>query len=208
MNFKTLLDSAASFHGHLCGGQAIGVRMALAGLRELGMDDDPSKRENLVTYVEVERCIADAIQIVTGCTVGRRNLKLVNVGKFAATFVDVSNGKGVRISSRKDTHASAMNFAERNGWIASGEPIEEFSQREKEIIIRAYSEMPESDMFAIEKVRVNVPKKEHRGGPKQPVVCSSCGELIFDQMEIVKEKRVFCRSCASGAYYENRPDHS
>jgi formylmethanofuran dehydrogenase subunit E len=207
MDFKTLLDSAASFHGHLCGGQAIGVRMALAGLRELGMND-PSKRENLVTFVEVERCIADAIQIVTGCTVGRRNLKLVNVGKFAATFVDVSNGKGVRISSRKDTRASAMKFAERNGWIASGEPIEEFSQREKEIIIRAYSEMPESEMFAIEKVRVSVPKKEHRGGPKQPVVCSSCGELIFDQMEIVKEKRVFCRSCASGAYYENRPDHS
>jgi formylmethanofuran dehydrogenase subunit E len=207
MDFKTLLDSAASFHGHLCGGQAMGVRMALAGLRELEMNDF-SERENLMTFVEVERCIADAIQIVTGCTVGRRNLKLVNVGKFAATFVDVSNGKGVRISSRKDTRASAMKFAERNGWIAPGEPIEEFSQREKEIIIRAYSEMPESDMFAIEKVRVCVPKKEHHGGPKQPVVCSSCGELIFDQMEIVKEKRVFCRSCASGAYYENRPNHS
>ena len=206
MDFKTLLDSAASFHGHLCGGQAIGVRMALAGLRELGMDDDPSKRENLVTFVEVERCIADAIQIVTGCTVGRRNLKLVNVGKFAATFVDVSNGRGVRISSRKDARASAMRFAERNGWVASGEPIEEFSEREKEMIVRAYSEMPESEMFAVEKVRVSVPKKEHRSGPREPVVCSACGELIFDHMEIVKEKRVLCRSCASGAYYESQPD--
>jgi formylmethanofuran dehydrogenase subunit E len=180
--------------------------MALAGLRELGMNDDPSKRENLVTFVEVERCIADAIQIVTGCTVGRRNLKLVNVGKFAATFVDASNGRGVRISSRKDARASAMRFAERNGWVASGEPIEEFSEREKEMIVRAYSEMPESEMFAVEKVRVSVPKKEHHSGAKEPVVCSACGELIFDHIEIVKEKRVFCRSCASGAYYESQPD--
>jgi len=205
MDFKTLLDSAASFHGHLCGGQAMGVRMALAGLRELGMDD-PSKREKLVTFVEVERCIADAIQIVTGCTVGRRNLKLVNVGKFAATFVDVSKGNGVRISSRKDARGSAMRFAERNGWIASGELIEEFSEREKEIIVRAYSEMPESEMFVVEKVRVNLPWKEHRSGLKEPVVCSACDELIFDRMEIVNDKGVFCKSCASGGYYERRPD--
>jgi formylmethanofuran dehydrogenase subunit E len=203
MDFKTLLDRAVSFHGHLCGGQAIGVRMALAGLRELGMDD-PSKRENLVTFVEVERCIADAIQIVTGCTVGRRNLKLVNTGKFAATFVDISNGEGVRISSRKDAHALAMRFAERSGWIASGEIIEEFSEREKQMIVRAYSEMPEPEMFAIEKVRVSMPKNEQRSGPTEPVVCSSCGELIFDQMEIIRQKLVLCRSCASGAYYERQ----
>ena len=101
------------------------------------MDDDSSKRENLVTF-EVERCIADAIQIVTGCTVGRRNLRLVNVDKFAATFVDVSNGRDVRISSRRDARASARKFAERNGWVASGESIEEFSEYEKEIIVRAY----------------------------------------------------------------------
>lgn len=66
--------------------------------------------------------------------------------------------------------------------------------------------MPESEMFAVEKVRVGVPKKEHRSGRKEPVVCSSCGELIFDHMEIVTEKRVLCRSCASGAYYESQPD--
>jgi formylmethanofuran dehydrogenase subunit E len=205
MDFETLLDRAAAFHGHLCGGQAMGVRMALAGLRELRMDD-PSKRENLVTFVEAERCIADAIQIVTGCTLGRRNLKLVNIGKFAATFVDISNGEGVRISSRKDAHASAMRFAERSGWLARGEIIEEFSEPEKRMIIRAYSGMPESEMFVIEKVRVSVPKKEQRGAHKEPVACSSCGELIFDQMEIIKQKRILCRSCASGAYYRRQPN--
>jgi formylmethanofuran dehydrogenase subunit E len=70
------------------------------------------------------------------------------------------------------------------------------------MIVRAYSEMPESEMLAMEKVRVSLLKKEHRNGPMEPMVCSSCGELIFDQMEIINEKRVSCRWCASGAYYE------
>ncbi len=173
----------------------------------MGMND-PSKRQNLVVFVEVDRCIADAIQIVTGCTVGRRNLKLVDIGKFAATFLDTSNGSAVRISSRKDARPSAMRFAERNGRIAPGELVEEFSQREKEIIVRAYSEMPETDLMTIEKVRVSVPNEKPPRRPPHIVVCSSCGELIFDHKEIVSEDRVLCRSCAFGAYYERQPSYS
>ena len=77
----------------------------------------------MVVFAEINCCIADAISVTTGCTLGRRNLKLVNQGKFAATFSNISNGKAVRISSRKDARNSAMRWAERNGWIALGERI-------------------------------------------------------------------------------------
>src|SRR5712671_7679270 len=33
------LDLAAVAHGHLCAGQVLGVRLAMLGLRELGIDD-------------------------------------------------------------------------------------------------------------------------------------------------------------------------
>jgi formylmethanofuran dehydrogenase subunit E len=118
--FRSLLEKAASFHGHMCGGQPLGVRMAMAGLRELGMTKR-SKRHDLIVYVEVGRCIADAIQVVTGCTVGHGRLKLVDYGKFAATFVDISSGKAVRIVSRKDARTAAMRFAEKEKWIKPGE---------------------------------------------------------------------------------------
>ncbi len=99
--FKSLLEKPVSVHGHVCGGQLLGVRMAMAGLRELDVTD-PDKRHNLVVYVEVDRCIADAIQIVSGCTMGRRSLKVIDYGKFRATFVNVTDGKAVRVSSKKD----------------------------------------------------------------------------------------------------------
>lgn len=156
----------------------------------------------MIIFVEIDRCITDAIQVATGRTLGRRNLKLVNYGKFAATFVDTSNGRAVRISSRKDARNLAMRFAERKGWIVRGEQIGEFSKRERDLIVRAYSEMPEAELVTIEKVRVDLPKEEIPGPPTHIVPCTECGELVFDHKETVKEGRVLCRSCASGAYYQ------
>jgi formylmethanofuran dehydrogenase subunit E len=201
MDLRSLLDKAASSHGHLCGGMPLGIRMGIAGLRELDMID-PSKRHDLMVFAEIDRCITDAISVATGCTLGRRNLKLVNYGKFAATFVNISNGRAVRVSSRTDARDAAMRFAEKNGWILPGEQIQEFSDREKELIIKGYTEMPEEDLIQIRKVRVNVPSDELPGRPTHIVACASCGELIFDHKEIVKGERVLCRSCTSGAYYD------
>ncbi len=55
---KTLaeyLDLAKVAHGHLCAGQVLGVRLAMLGLRELGIDDPIAERKRLVTYVEIDR---------------------------------------------------------------------------------------------------------------------------------------------------------
>ena len=50
---KTLaeyLELAAQNHGHICAGQVLGVRLAMLGLRELGIEDPVAERKRLVTY--------------------------------------------------------------------------------------------------------------------------------------------------------------
>jgi formylmethanofuran dehydrogenase subunit E len=65
-----------TFHGHLCGRQIIGVRMAMAALRELGIRNPRSKEGlDLVVFVEIDRCATDAIIPVTGRTPGKRSIK-------------------------------------------------------------------------------------------------------------------------------------
>src|SRR5258706_3165155 len=59
---KTLaeyLDLAAVAHGHLCAGQVLGVRLAMLGLQELGIDDPVADRKRIVTYVEIGDGIVD-----------------------------------------------------------------------------------------------------------------------------------------------------
>src|SRR6266849_151552 len=96
------LDDAAKAHGHLCAGQVLGVRMAMLGMQQLGIDDPQGKdRKRVVTFVEIDRCATDAIGVVTGCRLGKRALKFRDWGKMAATFVDLETGKALRIAARE-----------------------------------------------------------------------------------------------------------
>src|SRR5207249_10378544 len=81
---KTLaeyLELAAKNHGHICAGQVLGVRLAMLGLRELGIDDPVAERKRLVTYVEIDRCVTDAVAVVAHCRLGKRALKFRDWGK-------------------------------------------------------------------------------------------------------------------------------
>src|SRR5262249_60692806 len=81
---KTLdqyLDDAAVAHGHLCAGQVLGVRMAMLGLKKLGIEDPQGKdMKRIVTFVEIDRCATDAVMVVTGCRLGKRALKFRDWG--------------------------------------------------------------------------------------------------------------------------------
>src|SRR5947207_14555848 len=87
---KTLaeyLELAAAAHGHLCAGQVLGVRLAMLGLRELGIDDPVAERKRLITYVEIDRCVTDAVALAANCRLGKSALRFRDWGQVAATLV-------------------------------------------------------------------------------------------------------------------------
>src|SRR5437764_3531766 len=105
------LRDAEQAHGHLCAGQVLGVRMAMLGLQKLGINDPQgADRKRLVTFVEIDRCATDAVAVVTGCRLGKRALKFRDWVKVAATFVDVSTGKAVRVAARESSKALARSM--------------------------------------------------------------------------------------------------
>src|SRR5512135_1102131 len=106
-SLEEYLALAAQSHGHMCPGQVLGVRMAMLGLRELGIDDPAKYRRRLLTFVEIDRCATDAVSLVTGCRLGKRSLKFVDYGKVAATFVDLETHRAVRVVARDDSRAKA-----------------------------------------------------------------------------------------------------
>jgi formylmethanofuran dehydrogenase subunit E len=114
------LREAEIAHGHLCAGQVLGVRLAMLGLKTLGINDPRNNKEDrkrLVTFVEIDRCATDAIAVVTGCRLGKRALKFRDWGKMAATFVDLAshvedNGKGTTSVVPSQASANAALAAE------------------------------------------------------------------------------------------------
>src|ERR1700734_2988911 len=110
-SFDTLLREAEVAHGHLCAGQILGVRLAMLGCARLGIDDPKgADRKRLVTFVEIDRCATDAIAVVTGCRLGKRALKFRDWGKMAATFVDLTSDRAIRIAGRESSKALARSM--------------------------------------------------------------------------------------------------
>jgi len=184
------LADAAQAHGHLCAGQVLGVRLAMLGLEKLGIEDPRGKdRKRLVTFVEIDRCATDAISLVTGCRLGKRALKFRDWGKMAATFVDVSTGKAIRIAAKESSKALAR---------AMHPEIESKNQQQ----MLAYREMPEDDLFTKQWVKVELSAEDFPGYKGERIVCTECGEGINFRREVLRDGLVLCRACAGERYYE------
>jgi formylmethanofuran dehydrogenase subunit E len=190
MTLDDYLREAEAAHGHLCAGQVLGVRLAMLGLEKLGIEDPRGKdRKRLVTFVEIDRCATDAIAVVTGCRLGKRALKFRDWGKMAATFVDVSTGKAIRIAAKESSKALARTMHPE---------IESKNQQQ----MLAYREMPEDDLFTKQWVKVELPAEEFPGYKGERIVCAECGEGINFRREVLREGRVLCRACSGERYYE------
>ncbi len=188
--FEDLLREAEIAHGHLCAGQILGVRMAMLGLRRLGIDDPRgADRKRLVTFIEIDRCATDAIGVVTGCRLGKRALKFRDWGKMAATFIDLKPVSGesqtaIRIAARESSKQRARELYPQ---------IEDKNKQQ----MFAYREMSDADLFTEEWVHVPLHPREMPGYKSGRIACSVCGEGINYDREVLVEGDILCQGCAS-----------
>lgn len=177
------LEAAQAFHGHLCHGMVMGVRMARYACRELGIEDPLSYRD-LIVYVEMDRCASDAVSVVTGVTLGRRRLKWIDYGKLAATFVDLASGRAIRLAPRPEVPHAGNDV----------DPVQ------------FWQSWTDEQLFSLTPVMVFVPEEDRPGPPTRTVTCARCGEQVHDGREVIDEirhgKELLCRACAHGAYYQ------
>jgi len=180
---------AAQAHGHLCAGQILGLRMALYGVRLLGLEDPAGRdRKRLVTFVEIDRCVTDAIPVVTGCRLGKRALKFRDFGKVAATFCDLQENRAVRLVARESSRQRA------------GELHPEIGNKNHQQM-QAYREMPDHELFDLQWVRVAIAAEDLPGYKSRPVICDECGEAVSFERQIVSNALTLCRACAGERYY-------
>ena len=193
--FEELLKGSSAAHGHLCPGQVVGVRMAMLGCRLTGLDE-PTCRDQikkLIVYVEMDRCTADAVAYVTGVKLGRRSLKHMDYGIMAATFVNLETNQAFRVISTEDARELTPLYAPG----ASGK----YPQQ-----LEAYQRMPDSVLFRVQQVRVQINQFDMPGPTRSKVICGRCGQAVRDNREVIQKEIALCRPCAEGAYFDNAKD--
>jgi len=218
LSFKQHLEASVKVHGHLCAGQVLGVRMSMLGLSEIGITDPKGKdRKSIIVFVEMDRCATDAVQSVTGCSLGHRTMKFMDYGKMAATYMNLETGKAIRIIARENAREKAKEYfseiesrdeAQREVY----KIIKESRQKAKEYFpgidnkyetqLEAYKIMPDEELFDVVQVNVTVKPEDMPGRPLRRVQCNSCGEHVQDMREVYQDGKVLCTPCAKGGYYQ------
>lgn len=188
-SFEELLSEATLIHGHVCAGQVIGVRMSMLALSYLHITDPKGvDRKKLYVYVEIDRCATDAIQTVTGCSLGKRSLKWVDNGIMAATFVNLESNKAVRITALEEAKGLSKSYC--------SEITDKYQQQ-----LEAYKIMPDEELFRVEAVAVEIPEEDLPGRPMRRVRCEKCLDWVQDNRDMLVDGKILCRSCVHGRYY-------
>jgi formylmethanofuran dehydrogenase subunit E len=186
-DIREYLAESASLHTQLCPRQVLGVRMGIYAGRLLGLEL-PQADKRLVTIAETDGCFVDGVSVTTGCSVGRRTMRVEDYGKVAATFVDSHTGRSVRIVPKSDARTLAREYAPSEGsnW---------------DTMLLGYQIMPDELLFTWQTVALSTPIKDIVSRADVLVGCQACGEEIINEREVVVDDRVLCRSCAGFSYY-------
>src|SRR5919206_1421449 len=167
-----LLEECGRLHGHMCAGQLLGARMAVLGCRSIGIDDPSgADRKKLIVWVEIDRCMADAVGAVTGARLGKRSLKYQDYGKVAATFLNTETGEAVRVVALEESRE-----------LADARHPEIESRKERQFL--TYREAEDSELFKTERVRPRYGEFDAPGRPIRRVRCARCGEGVNDGREV------------------------
>ncbi|QNM05053.1 FmdE family protein [Qiania dongpingensis] len=156
------------FHGHECPGLAIGFRVGLYALEWFG-GIERAEDEELVCVTENDACGVDAVQVLTGCTMGKGNLLYRGTGKMAFSFFLRKTGKGVRVVLKPGKSGTSRE------------------ERQREIL-----ENPFEELFWVKEPGFSLPDAARIFADE---TCEICGEASPDYKMHLQGGKKVCVDC-------------
>jgi formylmethanofuran dehydrogenase subunit E len=177
---RDLIQKAVAFHGHHCPGLEIGCRAAAIAMREL--EFDRAEDEEVVAICETDACGMDAVQALTGCTLGKGNLIFRDWGKQVYIFGRRKDGKAIRIALRYDAwpHREEMSKEERRA-----------------IAFERLNSTSDEELFDIRWIEGPLPEKAR---VFKTVRCAKCGEGVMEPRARLSDGQPMCAECYGPPY--------
>lgn len=178
-----MIELAVGLHGHLAPGLALGMRMS-----EIAMDgmDLIKGNKKAIAVSETSRCLADGMQVVTGCTLGHGNAFVQNFGKLALTVGRADTKEGIRVTLREDAweHSPLMKkWMMREG---------KLTKKEEEELSHGLLKL-ETRYLDIRPVKITMGQLFENS---KIIKCRTCGDLIPEDLTTGG----ICKICAGESY--------
>ena len=199
---QPLVSKTLSFHVKNAPGVVIGVYMVDYALELLSGLYPGRDSYTLNAICETRVCLADPIQVLTGCTFGNKYLRLnaVDYGRYALILYNRDTAVGYRvyvdiqkIDGGKYPQLFAFFNKSRDYKSASRSALGEETIREFYCAQRS--------IFSYSKVKINISAKD---AVEPAAICSTCGESFLTSAPSISESPV-CEYCSRLASKDSVP---
>lgn len=193
---KDYYEVALKLHGHKCPAMPSGLRVGAAAMNALGVER--SKDSQLLALVELgddhfATCFADGVQMITGCTFGKGNIKKLHYGKWGVTLVETKTGRAVRVISKAESMLATKKSKFFTEYRSKGIPASEAPEEVVAPLVERVMNVPDEQMLFISDIfHYDVPKK---ADSFNSFVCDVCHEMTVERYGRPFEDKKVCQPC-------------
>ncbi len=200
INSKDYYESGLLLHGHKCPAMPMGLRVGAAAMNALGVER--STDGQLMALVEIGEnhcatCFADGVQMITGCTFGKGNIRKLEYGKWGVTLIDKKSGRAVRVSPKAEAMKANKETSFFKDYREKGIPASQVPEDVVAPLIERVMSVPDGDLLLIGDV-FEYPWTEPAHSFKG-FVCELCGEMVVEDYGRVLDGKEVCIPCRAKA---------
>jgi len=190
------LEAGQQFHGHKCPAMPMGLRVGAAAMNKLGVER--SKDGQLLALVEIGEdhcatCFADGVQMITGCTFGKGNIKKLHYGKWGLTLVDTTTDRAVRVTPRGEVMVANKQSEFITEYRAKGIPASEVPEDVVDPLVSRVMSAPDELILEVSDVfDYKVEKKPHNFSS---FICDLCNEMVVEGYGRPLGNKRVCQPC-------------
>ena len=178
---KDFYDHGLALHGHKCPAMPMGLRVGAAALNALGVERAADGQ--LLALVELGEdhcatCFADGVQMVTGCTFGKGNIKKLHYGKWGVTLVEVATGRAVRVTPRAEAMLANKQTSFFKDYREKGIPASQVPLEVVQPLVDRVMNAPVEQLLTVGPV-FDHPVEQHAHS-FAGLVCEACGEMMVE----------------------------
>jgi len=180
----------------------MGLRVGAAAMNAL--DVERAKDGQLLALIEIgvrhcATCFADGIQIITGCTFGKGNLRRLDYGKWALTLIDKETSRAVRVAVRAEMMAANKQTDFFQNYRMKGIPASQVPEEIAQPLVDRVLNASVDQLVRVSEVfEYRIQDAPHSF---DSFVCEICGEMVAEPYgRLMGDKKVCipCRREATG----------
>jgi formylmethanofuran dehydrogenase subunit E len=161
-HFEEYIEEAERFHGFAAPGLLVGGFMVSKAMKHF---------PHGVLYevlCETSKCLPDAIQLLTPCTIGNGRLGIISLGRFALSLFDKDTGVGIRVFPDP---AKVESWPELNAWYMK------LKTKQEQDISLLISQIRQAGEEIVKQQPIRIKPEVYRKISRGPMaICPGCGE--------------------------------